>query len=456
MAGATRTTMNDALKRLYLPRLRSIINESTVLANRLQKNTTSTSVSGREAVVPVNIDGTIGYGARGDGDDLPTPENQTFVETTVPYKYLYGRIRVTHPTIVSSKDNEGSWVKAVSAEMDGLTRDIKQDVNRQYFGAGDAVLGRAAAGASAATVSFDTPHRLKVGMVVQFFSSGGTGTANYGSDTGYDQTFTLRTQDGDSSATSSHLTVATIPTATTATFTNTNTGAAADCDASGGNHYEITDGDLCIRVGSRAILSNNTTVSTSHEMEGLLSITDAGAVNGMATKRYATSFQGINRDTYPKWEGNIIDAGGTLDASDLDNGILQIEERGEGSLTMGITSRQVYSKIAGLMTADRRYGETQEFEGGFKAIAWGGIPIFWDKDCPSEQEYATVNKHQLFLLDENEIQRYQLEDWNWDDTDGNVLHRNEGKASYDATLYYYGNLGCMAPDRQGKLTNITV
>ena len=108
------------------------------------------------------------------------------------------------------------------------------------------------------------------------------------------------------------------------------------------------------------------------------------------------------------------------------------------------------------MTQHRRYGETQEFEGGCKAIAWGGVPIFWDKDCPPEQEYGTVGRHQLFFLDESEIQRYQLEDWNWDDTDGNVLHRNEGKASYDATLYYYGNHGCMAPDRQGKITNITV
>lgn len=450
MAGATRTTMNDALKRLYLPRLRSIINESTVLSNRLQANTQSTGVSGREAVVPVNIDGTIGYGARGDGDDLPTPDNQTFVETTVPYKYLYGRIRVTHPTIASSKDNEGSWVKAVSAEMDGLTRDIKQDVNRQYFGAGDSVLGRVAS-VSGDTLTFDTPHRLKVGMVVNVIHSA-SGTPNFGSDTGAGTTLTMR---GGESSVSYDLTVATIPSATQATFTVTADGATPDLDTSGSNVWDCADGDVVIRKGSMTN-PTATTVGTSHEMEGLLSITDAGSVNGMATRRYSTTFQGISRATYDKWEGNIIDAGGTLADADIDNAILQIEERGEGALTMGITSRQVYSKIAGLMTTYRRYGETQEFEGGFKAIAWGGIPIFWDKDCPTEQEYATVGRHQLFLLDETEIQRYQLEDWSWDDTDGNVLHRNEGKASYDATLYYYGNLGCMAPDRQGKLTNITV
>jgi len=450
MAGATRTTMNDALKRLYLPRLRSIINESTVLSNRLQKNTTSTSVSGREAIVPVNIDGTIGYGARGDGDDLPTPENQTFVETTVPYKYLYGRIRVTHPTIVSSKDNEGSWVKAVSAEMDGLTRDIKQDVNRQYFGAGDSSLGRVAS-ASAATLTFDTPHRLKVGMIVNVIKSA-SGTPNQGSDTGAGTTYTKR--DGQAVAVSD-LKVATIPSAVTATFTvsgGADDGGAPDLDASGTNNWDCADGDIVVRKGSM-----NSALDTSHEMEGLLSITDAGTVNGIATRRYSTTFQGISRATYDKWEGNVINSSnGALTDAKLDNALLQIEERGEGSLTMGITSRQVYSQIAGLMTADRRYGETQEFEGGFKAIAWGGIPIFWDKDCPNEQEYGTLNNHQLFLLDENEIQRYQLEDWSWDDTDGNVLHRNEGKASYDATLYYYGNLGCMAPDRQGKITNIAV
>ena len=60
----------------------------------------------------------------------------------------------------------------------------------------------------------------------------------------------------------------------------------------------------------------------------------------------------------------------------------------------------------------------------------------------------------MIFLDENELSRFELEDWNFDDTDGNVLHRNENKASYDATLYYYGNFGCMAPDNQGVIRDI--
>ena len=86
MAGATVSTMDKALKRLYLPRLRSTVNTSTVLSSRLQRNTTSTGVSGRDAIVPINIRGSQAIGARKDDETLPTPQNQTFIETSIPYK----------------------------------------------------------------------------------------------------------------------------------------------------------------------------------------------------------------------------------------------------------------------------------------------------------------------------------------------------------------------------------
>ena len=117
-----------------------------------------------------------------------------------------------------------------------------------------------------------------------------------------------------------------------------------------------------------------------------------------------------------------------------------------------ITSSTQFRKIGALMTANRRYTPAQTLEGGFQALDWAGIPIVWDRDCPRCGTNGTLD--QLFILDEDDFAVYQLQDWDFDDTDGGVLHRQQGLAAYDATLFYYAELGCMAPDDQGKLINL--
>ena len=391
---ATLTTMQDAMKKLYLPRLRSTVNTATVLSTRLEKNTEMTSVSGRNAIVPINIRPSEAIGARPDDGTLPTAQNQTFVECAIPYAFNYATIRITHPTIASTKNDAGAWAKVVSAEMEGIQRDLKNDFNRQYFGNGTGSLGTVAS-VSGQVITMDAGHNLKINMVLDIYNSA------------------LDTQDA------TDITVTAVS-GNAVTVTGTLTG--------------VGDGDVVVRTGS-----------LNQEMMGLVGIVDDG--NEVAT------LQGISRSSYPEWKSTVVDAGGALTATTLDDAILEIEANGEAALTCGITDRTQFRKIANLMVADRRYTDTMELKGGFKAISWGDIPIFWDRDTPLDGQNA--GKSQLFFLDENEIQRYELQDLDFDDTDGNVLHRVANKASYDATLFYYGNLGCTAPDNQGVVRNIT-
>jgi hypothetical protein len=391
---ATLTTMQDAMKRLYLPRLRSTVNTATVLSTRLEKNTEMTSVSGRNAIVPINIRPSEAIGARPDDGTLPTAQNQTFVECAIPYAFNYATIRITHPTIASTKNDAGAWAKVVSAEMEGIQRDLKNDFNRQYFGNGTGSLGTVAS-VSGQVITMDAGHSLKINMVLDIYNSA------------------LDTQDA------TDITVTAVS-GNAVTVTGTLTG--------------VGDGDVVVRTGS-----------LNQEMMGLVGIIDDGSE--------VATLQGISRSSYPEWKSTVVDAGGALTATTLDDAILEIEATGEAALTCGITDRTQFRKIANLMIADRRYTDTMELKGGFKAITWGDIPIFWDRDTPLDGQNA--GKSQLFFLDENEIQRYELQDLDFDDTDGNVLHRVANKASYDATLFYYGNLGCTAPDNQGVIRNIT-
>ena len=90
-------------------------------------------------------------------------------------------------------------------------------------------------------------------------------------------------------------------------------------------------------------------------------------------------------------------------------------------------------------------------EGGFQAIDWAGIPIVWDRDCPIDEN----GNDMLFSLDEADFAIYQLQDWDFDDLDGDVLHRVSGTAAYDATLFYYAELGCMDPGDQGVIRDLS-
>ena len=406
MAGATLTTMNAALKKLYLPRLQSTVNTSTVLLSRLERVLKEKSGSGQSAIVPINLRPSEAIASLGDGDALPTPQNQTLVESSIAYNYLYGTIRITHPTIAASRNEAGAWTKVISAEMEGLERDLRNDVNRQLFGWGNGVLGTTnGTGSGATALVMDTGHAIKVNMLLDSF------TATSGGSTG---------------------------------ITAQSVSAVATNAVTLGGAESWADAEYVYRSGSRG-----------NEMMGLTGITDdATATSGIGT--FVTTLQGIVRGTYPEWNSNVFDNSTATTARNgtdtlLDDSLLEIEESGEGKLPCGITSRVQFRKIAQLMTPDRRYSDAMELNGGFKSISWGGIPIFWDASCPID-----VNGNDmLFWVDENELAIYQLADWNWDDEDGNGLHRNEGYATYDGTLYYYANLGTTAPDNMGVIRDLS-
>tara|TARA_B100000029_G_scaffold511848_1_gene606935 strand:+ start:4175 stop:5248 length:1074 start_codon:yes stop_codon:yes gene_type:complete len=343
---------------------------------------------------------------------LPAPQNQTIIATTIPFAYNYATIRITHPAIAASKNDKGSFVRVVGSEMDGIRRDLKNDINRQLFGDGSGTLGRVNddTGSAEATHTVEAGHYIKPGMSL----------------------VTSAAKDG-TEAVAAGVTVVTSVTDTTITG---NQVAMAD------NAYIFRDGTFLGKVGT-------TNGEGGADMMGLSGIiySNADESGGL------TVLQGIDRSTYPEWDAQVVDGGNNdIDESELDSLILKVQEQGEGDPSLMITSSTQFRKIGALMTANRRYTPAQTLEGGFQALDWAGIPIVWDRDCPRCGDNGI--RDQLFILDEDDFAVYQLQDWDFDDTDGGVLHRQQGLAAYDATLFYYAELGCMAPDDQGKLINL--
>ena len=389
------SNFDNALKDWYLPRLLSTINVNRVLMTRLERDSGKTDVTGRHARVPVNIRPSQAIGARDDASNstLPTAQNQTFADLRIGYKYNYGVIRITHPTIMASRNARGAFTRVMSAEMDGMRRDLKNDFNRQLFGWGNGVIGtiNMAGDLSGTAMTLDTGHGVKPNMLIDSYTATVDGT-----------------QELDSNVVSN-------------VVGNIVTLAVSDT---------ATDGAFIYRENNRDM-----------EAMGLMGIVDsAAATSGIGP--FVTTLQNIIRGTYPEWDANVFEnstanTGRAITEDLLDRAILQSQEEDEAEISLMISSATQFRKVGQLMSPDRRYTTTMKLDGGFEAINWSGVPLVWDRDCQIDYN----GNDMLFGLDEAELSIYQLADWDFDDTDGNVLHRRTDQAAYDATLFYYGQLG---------------
>jgi hypothetical protein len=405
--GSANIAFDAALKEFYLPRLRSTINQNRVLLTALERDAGRTDISGRRAVVPINIRGSYAIGARADGTNgpaLPTGSNQTIISSQISYALLYGAIRISHPVMRASKNDAGAFVRALSAEMDGMERDIKNQLNRMFaYGDGSGCIGYITDAASATTHTLDVGHKVKTGMVIDTYTakSGGSQEANS----------LAATVSGN--------------TLTTTTFS----GSA--------NSFVFMED------------------SRGNEPMGLLGLID-DSLKSSGIGSFLDTFQGITLDTYPEFNSQVLehDTPGTarpISEDLLDTIILQMREQGECSENLlGLCSTTQFRKIGQLMTADRRYGTEMELKGGFKALSWAGVPFIWERDIHVD----TNGNDMIFVMDMDELSIYQLDDWDWMDDDGAILSRVSGYASFDANLFWYGNLGTTARDNHGVIRDL--
>lgn len=396
MAGSTLTTFDAILKNQYLGPIREQLNNSSVLYSRLEKN--EDSVVGKNFTIPLHYGRNEGVGARGEGGALPAAGNQSYKECIVPMRYQYGRIQLTGPTIKAARSNEGAFLRAVDSEMRGLEKDMKSSMNRQAFGDGTGLLANVAAtGSSSTTVVVDSTAKLRIGMPVDIIVKT-TGAATLGV---------------------AGTTVASITDGTTFVISD----ALADSPAATYGVY---------LAGSRG-----------NEMMGL-----GGIVSATAT------LQGLDVASYPWWKATIQANSGTARAitdSIIQEAIDTLESKSSGMCSAMYTSFGVRRAYQALLTNTKQLVNTQELQGGYKAISYlggshGVIPIIADKDAPAGK---------IFCVDENELSIYRLADFDWMQEDGAILSRVSGYDAYEAVLYVYQELGTSMRNAHVLIGDIT-
>lgn len=395
--GATLTTATNILKEIYEPRIREQLQNWLKTSKRIEQTSegVTSEVGGKYVVFPVHVKRNHGIGARLEMEQLPTAQNQGYARAQVLLSYQYGAVRLSGQSMELAQSNFQAFASVLDEEVNGIQRDLAKDFNRQIYGTSVGVLATVTGANAAAVVPATNTQYLEVGMLVDIYDSTGV---------------TLKTAAGG----------------VTITAITKNT----DFTVSVAPGIATVNGDIVVRQGS-----------LNREIIGLSQIVDD-----------ASTLFNINPATEPLWKSVINSNAGVNRALSESLMIKMVDDvyTNGGNTTAIFTTLGVRRAYFNLLTQQRRYCDTKDFEGGFKGLAFstdnGEIPVVTDVDC---------QPNRMYFINEKELKIYRESDWSFMDRDGSKWQRVIGFDAYDATLYKYCQLGTHRRNSHGKIMDIT-
>ena len=333
------TTAQNALKDAYLVAACNQLNTKTnpLLAKIKQS---SSDVFGRQIIkmAPVGLNGGVGAGT--ETGELPTANENNYVQFKSTLKNLYGTIEISDKAIRASANNSGAFVDLLNAEMEGLLTASKFNLGRMLYGDGSGAVGTVTAFESG-VATLDNVKNLMEGMVIDVYTSAGVVTANVGLRISYVDRVNKKVY-----------------------FTVTPSA--------------MNEGDIFYVQGSK-----------DNEITGL------GAIFGNSTTLY-----GLNRSAN-KWLSPYVSAVSNQEINDnmLQTAVDFLEENTGSNIdfiTCGAGVKRAYQQY---LACYRRNIDVAVLEGGYKAISFNGIPVVSDRFVPDDTLYmldtSKFTLHQL-------------------------------------------------------------
>ena len=332
------TTAQNALKDAYLVAACNQLNTKTnpLLAKIKQS---SSDVYGRQIIkmAPVGLNGGVGAGT--ETGELPTANENNYVQFKTTLKNLYGTIEISDKAIRASANNSGAFVDLLNAEMEGLLTASKFNLGRMLYGDGTGAVGTVTAFASG-VATLDNVKNLMEGMVIDVYTSAGVVTGNVGLRISYVDRVNKKVY-----------------------FTTT--------------PATMNDGDIFYVQGSK-----------DNEITGL------GAIFGDSATLY-----GLNRSAN-KWLTPYVSTASQEINDNLLQTAVDFLEENTGSnidfITCGAGVKRAYQQY---LACYRRNIDVTVLEGGYKAISFNGIPVVSDRFVPDDTLYkldsSKFTLHQL-------------------------------------------------------------
>lgn len=393
------TNAAGALKKFYLPAVRDQINNKCLLLEQIEKG--DEHVEGDEWVLALQVKRNSGVGFRGENDSSPTAGSQKYTTARESTKELRGRIEITQRVISAMASNKGSFVRAVSSEMSGVTRDAHRQMNRSLAGTSDGKIATCTTTSALNVVNLATTtpksalRQLEVGLVV---------------DIGTLASPTLRCSAREITAVD------------TVNKTITIAGAAV---TTAGTDFVFLSGS-----GGNA---------PQLETYGLQTIVDSTG----------TLFN-VDPTTYPIWASyEAAQSSAPINDPMLETAMDEVDLASGEELDMWLTSYGVYREYGNYLSVMKRSPSTVDLKGGHK-----GLSITSGSRTASLSRERDIPDGFAFGLNTEHLFAPTMSDWDFMDGDGNVLSRVSGKNAYEGTLYKFMDLATDNRHSHAKLTGI--
>lgn len=388
----TISSAENALKTLYLGVVAEQLNIGINPLFAKIKQTTS-DVWGKNIVklVPYGLNG--GVGAGSETGDLPTAAGNNYAQFTLALKNLYGTIELSDKAIRASENSAGAFVNILNAEMEGLLKASKFHFGRMLYGDGSGTIGESvnfAGNTNKSIIKLSSVKNMMEGMLIDIYASGTTTPL----------LAKRRVLEVDR-------------------VNNTVKFDGTQPDSVLGSGYFIT------LQGSK-----------DSELTGLGEIFKTSG-----------SLYGVTRSGN-KWLAPYIKSSlGAINSGMIQAAIDRAEEVAGSSVDFISTAYDVRRFYLDYLALSRTNIDYLNLDGGYKAIAYNGIPVVADR---------FVDNGTMYVLNSADFKIHQLCDWNWiEGENGRILMQKAGTPTYTATLVKYADMICDKPIGQAKLSGIT-
>lgn len=404
MATQTLSTADAILKDLYVGPVIESINNKTYMLDQIKRDSDAIDLTGRRAVIPVHTNRNRGRGSRGDGGTLPTAGREAWQDAIVKIRYHYYAMEITDGAIKASQSNEGAFLNLLDTESKLIATNAKKDLNRQVFGSGTGILAGIRATAEATKVMpVDSVQYVYVGDPVDI----------------------VKTADGTTGE--GKLNVEVIK----------RTGGA---EAS----IEVSETVTKVTTEYGVYLAG----SYKNEMDGLRNIVASGR-----------TLHEINSSTAGNefWNARTQKVGSSASAlavageSSFEKLADEVGLSGNGDVEVFLTSRGIRRRLADTYSSQKRFNDADavKIEGGYSAIMVNEVPVIADDDAP--RTFA-------FGLNKDSFRWFEQSPPGWmEQSNSGVFHLKDGStagtkvATWQAYFSWYAALGCVAPNRNGRL-----
>ena len=404
MANMNLTTAANVLKTFYLPPLRRLLNNQTIFWNRLERNE-NFNVEGKNFTVPLHVSRHTQAGAgRAEEGTLPAKDSQGYNQAVVPAKYIYTRIQISGQVIRATKSNAGAFIRAVRSEVEGATRDTKRSTNRQAHGDGRDALAYYVSGSGTSVVADDN-------LGNSFTHVGPKAT-----------TVDLIDVSDNSTVLNNSTTIlagADVATGVTMTLGDSISGSKAD-----GDYWVLED-------------------TLGNQMTGLEAIVSASNPPLLSGGLHGIAVSGNNW-----WQSQIV--GDDTSMVDLRfanmqrviSKMSQASDYDKDDIEFGLASYFMIDKYYELCANERRAVNVMQLDGGYEGVEFSGIPLVAD---------AQAKHNRIYFVVPDALKICRMSDFDWMDDDGAVLNRVVNTDAYEATLFHYGDIACVARNALGAL-----